>query len=269
MSSYAIGDLQGCYQEFKLLLERIKFNPDCDQLWLTGDLVNRGPNSLDVLRAIYALRDNVFTVLGNHDLHLLAVALGGAELKPKDTLQNILKCKEADCLLSWLMNQPLMHYDKTLNVAMVHAGVSPRWDLPLSLSSAREAEQQIRGRNNSDFFSQMYGNHPLDWHPGLKGMERIRYIVNCLTRIRYCTKQGELELTEKGAPGSQKRDLLPWFDVPTRPQLKCRLLFGHWSTLGFFKKDELVCLDSGCLWGGFLTALELKPDPNAYFQPAA
>ncbi len=268
MTCYAIGDLQGCYREFKLLLERIKFKPDCDQLWLTGDLVNRGPNSLDVLRSLYALRDNLFTVLGNHDLHLLAVAHGHADLKRRDTLQDILKCRESDSLLNWLNHQPLMHYDDKLNIAMVHAGISPRWDLSLSLSYAREAEDQIRNINTSNFFSQMYGNTPSDWHQDLTGMERIRYIVNCFTRIRYCTKQGELELLEKSAPGSQQQDLIPWFDVPTRPPLECTLVFGHWSTLGFFKKDALVCLDSGCLWGGFLTALALTHGSNAYFQPA-
>jgi len=267
MAVYAVGDVQGCYKELRRLLDRLKFDPDSDTLWLAGDLVNRGPASLQTLRYVKGLGKHAVTVLGNHDLHLLAVSEGNLKHGSKDhTLDPILQANDREELLHWLRHRPLLHYSKKLDYAMVHAGLPPQWDLELALKCAHEVEKALQGRQFHDFCMQMYGNEPSCWSPKLKGIGRLRFITNCLTRLRYCDVNGNLALKEKGAPGSQHKPYMPWFKVPKRASRHSRILFGHWSTLGYSHQDNTWALDSGCLWGGELTAikLHLKHPPKPF-----
>lgn len=258
MPTYAIGDIQGCYDDLQRLLEKLKFDPGCDKLWFAGDLVNRGPKSLEVLRFVKGLGKRAVTVLGNHDLHLLAVwQHTHLHFKSNDTLQSILDAEDGDVLLHWLRQQPLMHYDKKLDYAMVHAGLPPQWKLKKALKLAAEVEAVLRGDDFHDFLDNMYGNKPNLWDEKLKGWDRLRFIVNCFTRLRYCSAEGKLELKQKGRPGKQEKGDLPWFQVPDRKSRKKRIIFGHWSTLGLHLADGVRGIDTGCLWGGSLTALRL------------
>ena len=255
MAVYAIGDIQGCFDEFEALLEHINFNPRQDKLWLAGDLVNRGPRSLETLR--FAHRHNVVTVLGNHDLHLLASAYIPKHRKQKDPLAPILEADDGDRLLDWLRHQPLLHHDKTSGYTMIHAGLPPQWDLKTAKNSAGEVEQVLRSDNYTDFFKVMYGNKPGKWKSSLEGWDRLRFITNCFTRLRYCDDKGHLALEEKGPPGSQPKHLKPWFEWPQRKSRNMKIIFGHWSTLGAYDAPGIHALDTGCLWGGTLTALRL------------
>jgi bis(5'-nucleosyl)-tetraphosphatase (symmetrical) len=257
MTTYAIGDVQGCYDELQALLDVLKFDFRQDTLWLTGDLVNRGPRSLEVLRFIKSLGECAVTVLGNHDLHLLAVAYGHEPQKKGDTLEPILEAPDREELLDWLRSRPLIHHDEIRNLSLVHAGVAPQWSLQEALARAREAEAVLRADTFNDFLMNMYGNQPERWEPELTGWDRLRFIVNCFTRLRYVNSDGHLKLKVKGAPGSQPKDCLPWFQVPQRQTRDNILLFGHWSTLGFFHADNVVGLDGGCIWGGKLTAINI------------
>jgi len=267
MTTYAIGDIQGCYDELQALLQKINFNTEKDTLWFTGDLVNRGPQSLDVLRYVKSLGDRAITVLGNHDLHLLAVASGKCSLNKKDTLTPILEANDRVELLHWLRHRPVFHYDKRLNIALVHAGLAPEWDLKQARRCARELESVLRGDDYIDYFSHMYGNKPNRWHSELSGWERLRFITNCFTRLRYVTQEGKLCLKAKGQPGEHAKEYIPWFQVSGRLSSNRTIVFGHWSTLGFYNavnvNDDasgfynVVGIDSGCLWGGSLTAVEL------------
>jgi len=259
MAVYAIGDVQGCYRDLQNLLETISFNPRKDRLWFAGDLVNRGPDSLTTLRFVKGLGETAITVLGNHDLHLLALSRGKLKRKKSDqTLAPILQAKDRVELLEWLRHRPLMHYDKKLNYALIHAGLPPQWDVDTALARAHEVEAVLRGKNFNYFFSHMYGDEPSYWSDHLQGMDRLRFITNCFTRLRYCNLSGRLALDEKGPPGSQRGEFLPWFKVPDRASDSARILFGHWSTLGYHQAHNTWALDSGCLWGGKLTALKLK-----------
>ncbi len=258
MAIYAIGDIQGCFDELQRLLDRIRFDPSRDRLWFTGDLVNRGPKSLQTLRFVRELGESAVTVLGNHDLHLLAIHAGQeGQRKRCDTLDAILQAPDRDQLLEWLRHRPLLHCEAGLNTALLHAGLPPQWEITHARRYAAEVETLLRGANWREFFAHMYGNRPLRWSEDLQGWERLRFIVNALTRMRYCTMDGELDLHAKGPPGSQPEGLLPWFRVPDRKSRDTMILFGHWSTLGVLQCDNICALDSGCLWGGSLTALRL------------
>lgn len=260
MTTYAIGDIQGCYDELQRLLEKVRFDPAGDRLWLTGDLVNRGPRSLEVLRLVKGLGDRVVTVLGNHDLHLLALwQHRHHHFKSNDTLADIFTAADGEELLQWLRCQPLMHYDAGLGFAMVHAGLPPQWDLELALSCAAEVEAVLRGEKFSEFLGHMYGNKPTCWSPLLSGWDRLRFIVNCLTRLRFCTTEGELDFRRKESPDKQQEgEYWPWFRVPQRKSRDTPIVFGHWSTLGLYQSDNVHAIDTGCLWGGTLTALHLE-----------
>lgn len=258
MATYAIGDIQGCYDQLQALLEKVAFDPADDRLWLTGDLVNRGPRSLEVLRFVRNLGERAVTVLGNHDLHLLAVWQHRDRLKRSDSLEPVLAAPDGDELLHWLRRQPLMHDDPALGFAMVHAGLSPQWDLPTAMACAEEVNAVLRGDRFTDFLAHMYGNRPDRWSPTLTGWDRLRYAVNCFTRLRYCSADGRLEFRQKDAPGSQPAGYLPWFEVPGRRHAGREIIFGHWSTLGLYRGHGVRALDTGCLWGGALTALRLE-----------
>ncbi|HET9679473.1 MAG TPA: symmetrical bis(5'-nucleosyl)-tetraphosphatase [Gammaproteobacteria bacterium] len=256
MATWAIGDIQGCYDELQALLAHIDFDDKRDQLWLSGDLVNRGPQSLETLRFVKKLGNRAVTVLGNHDLHLLAVACGVQAVKPRDTFTDILNAPDRDDLLYWLRYRPLLHADN--GFTLIHAGLPPQWTIHVAQSEAREVEAVLQNPGWQDFLGAMYGNEPDCWSPGLNGVDRWRFTINCLTRLRYCTVDGRLEFAHKDAPGSQHAELLPWFMAPNRKSAGKRLLFGHWSTLGAVEEHHQVFpLDTGCVWGGKLTALRL------------
>lgn len=259
MPTYAIGDIQGCCDEFEELLERIDFDPDRDQLWLVGDLVNRGPRSVDVLRKVRALGDSVITVLGNHDLHLLALALSPNEKpKRKDTLQEILEAPDRDDLLDWLRHRPLLHHDASLGFTMIHAGLPPQWNLDIAQSCARELEQALRDVHSARaLFAHMYGDQPNRWSEDLQGIERLRFITNCFTRLRFCTAEGELDLRYKGSLGDAPAHLHPWFRAPNRRSRDLRIVCGHWSALGYHDGDGVLSIDTGCVWGSTLCAVRL------------
>lgn len=257
MTVYAIGDLQGCLDQFQALLEKIAFDPDQDQLWLAGDLVSRGPKSLETLRYVRALGDRAICVLGNHDLNLLAVAQGKGRNHSKDRIEPVLDAPDRDELLEWLRHRPLLHYDAQLGYAMVHAGLAPQWNLEDALDRAREVEACLRGPEHGALLTHMYGSQPDRWQESLSGWERLRFSVNCFTRLRYCTADGRLELSAKDAPGSQAPGLYPWFQTPGRRSTDVAIVFGHWSTLGIHVGDNVFGMDSGCVWGGHLSALRL------------
>ncbi len=258
MATYAIGDIQGCYDELRRLLERIRFDPARDRLWLVGDLVNRGPRSVDVLRFVKGLGERAISVLGNHDLHLLAVASGLTPNTPEESLEDVLAARDRDEILHWLRHRPLMHRDRHLGYSLLHAGLPPQWDIPSALERAAEVEAVLRGPDYPSFLAAMYGNRPRRWSDDLVGLDRLRFITNCFTRLRYCDRLGNLSLKDKGAPGSQQPPFMPWFEVPGRASAAERIIFGHWSTLGYLHVGNVWALDSGCLWGGSLTALRLK-----------
>ncbi len=257
MAVYAIGDLQGCYTCLMRLLDKLDFDSSRDRLWFTGDLVNRGPDSLATLRFVKGLGKSAVTVLGNHDLHLLAVAEGVAPPKRKDTLQSLLRAGDRDELLHWLRHQPLLHHDQSLRFTLVHAGISPQWRLKRARKAAKEVEKILKGKRYRTFLKEMYGDMPDKWSKSLKGWERLRYITNCLTRMRYCDRDGRLDLSYNGSLVGKDRRLVPWFRVPGRRAAKHRIVFGHWSTLGPVTDPKIYPLDTGCVWGGYLTALRL------------
>lgn len=260
MGIYAIGDIQGCAVAFEELLDDIGFDPAEDTLWLTGDLVNRGPRSLDTLRMVRKFGISAVSILGNHDLHLLAVASGAKAVRSNDTLKPILRAPDSDELIDWLRNLPLVHADRSLRTMMVHAGIYPGWGAKKLQALAREVETVLRGDDSGSFFREMYGRQPGIWHDNLTGFERIRFIVNALTRMRFITPGGRLDFDQKGPPGSQPGKLIPWY---LHPELRCkkwRIVFGHWSALGFMRSGRVIGLDSGCVWGGALTAVRLDGD---------
>ena len=256
MPTYAIGDLQGCHDSLLRLLDEIQFDPKADRLLFVGDLVNRGPDSLGVLRLIKKLGDAAICVLGNHDLHLLALAEGFGRIHKGDTLDAILAAPDRDELLHWLRHQRLAWREG--DFLMVHAGVLPDWTVDDTMARAAEAEAALQGAQYRDFFEQMYGNTPVAWDDDLQGIERLRGIVNTFTRLRYCSAAGEMEFRQKGAPGTQPAGWLPWFEVPGRKSAEVTVIIGHWSTLGLINRADLIALDTGCLWGGKLTAVRLE-----------
>jgi len=257
MATYAIGDIQGCYRELCQLLEAVNFG-DADRLWLTGDLVNRGPESLATLRLIKALGARALSVLGNHDLHLLAVA-HGQRATPKDTLDEVLAAPDRDELLHWLAQQPLLHRDRELGYALVHAGIPPQWKLKHAERYAAEVEAVLRSEQAPAFYAAMYGNQPARWDDALAGVERLRLITNYLTRMRFCRADGTLELATKTGANQPPAGYRAWFLHPARKSPRQRILFGHWAALeGQSANPRCIALDGGCVWGGELTALCLE-----------
>ncbi len=255
MSIYAIGDVQGCYDELLRLLELIAFNEHDDQLWFAGDLVNRGPKSLDTLRFVKSLGNAAITVLGNHDMHLLAASCTQKIAQKKDALSQVLEAPDRDELIHWLRHQPLFHFNEQF--CLLHAGLPPQWDFKKTQKMALLAEETLRSADYALFLKQMYGNKPNLWSSNLKGMARLRFIINCFTRMRYCDSYGRLDFVNSGPIGTQPKDLMPWFDVPNRKSADMRIVCGHWSTLGYYEAHNCYLIDTGCLWGGQLTALKL------------
>lgn len=271
MAVYAIGDIQGCDDEFAQLLATIDFSPSRDMLWLVGDLVNRGPRSLEVLRRVKALGAAVITVLGNHDLHLLALALSPQEpVKAKDTLQQVLGAPDRDELIEWLRHQSMLHHDAKLCYTMVHAGLPPQWDLSQAQACARELETALRDKRRSrELFAHMYGDKPDRWSDDLRGNDRLRFITNCFTRLRYCRADGRLELKFKGEVKDAPKDLKPWFKIPERRARDTRIIFGHWSALGYHDADGVLGIDTGCVWGEKLCAVRLDQTAPPIFVPCS
>lgn len=258
MATYAVGDIQGCIDDLHALLALVDFSPAEDCLWVVGDLVNRGPDSLSTLRFIKSL-PNKQVVLGNHDLHLLAVAAGHKRLNPKDTLTTILEAEDRDELLTWLQQQPLIHRDKNLGFTMVHAGIPPIWTVDEAIEYAEEVHQILRSNLSDSFFSQMYGNSPEQWNHDLNGTDRLRIITNYLTRMRFCDPKGRLDLKTKTAPDTAPEGFSPWFNYEHHKCAKDKILFGHWASLQSNTGiANFVALDSGCVWGGSLTLLRLE-----------
>ncbi len=258
MSLYCIGDIQGCDGAFARLLQAMDFSPSRDTLYLLGDLVNRGPQSLQVLRRCMALGDAVRPLLGNHDLHLLSAAYGLRPAGKRDTLQAILQAPDRAQLLAWLREQPLARQHTTArqeSLLLVHAGVLPTWSPEKTLSLAEEVHAVLRSDALPAFLAQMYGNTPATWSDGLEGADRLRVIVNALTRLRFCTPEGRMDFSSSESANTPPAGLLPWFDAPTRQTAGTVMAFGHWSTLGHLDRPNLIGLDTGCVWGGCLSAV--------------
>lgn len=265
MATYAIGDLQGCYDSLLRLLEKLKFDDTKDTLWFAGDLVNRGPDSLSTLRFVKSLADSAVTVLGNHDLHLLAIAAKHKSTNDK-SLQEILNADDSEDLLNWLRQQPLLHHDPQFNFTMVHAGIYPGWSLKEAQQHASELETILRSDNYLDFVFNMYGNLPEKWNDNLESWDRLRFICNSFTRMRFCEPDGTLNFKSHGAPGTHPENTLPWFDIAEHKAKNDRVIFGHWSTLGRVNKHNVYALDTGCVWGGELTALRIDTSITEYIS---
>lgn len=262
MATYAVGDIQGCFHSFQSLLKRIQFNPTSDQLWLVGDLINRGSGSLEVLRWVFEHQSSIVTVLGNHDLHTLVVAEGFVSAHRSDTIQALLDAPDADELLSWLRHQPLLHFEH--DCLMVHAGLLPQWTAAKAQSLAQEVHQALSADNYREFLKHMYGNQPVQWDDALTGYDRLRLITNAMTRLRVCTQAGEMEFNFKGELASLPLGFLPWFELEDRASADTTIVFGHWSAIGLRQTNNVYALDTGCLWGGALTAIRLED--KAVFQ---
>lgn len=257
MANYLIGDVQGCSVALDQLLDTLDFSPSRDTLYLLGDLVNRGPDSLGVLRRAAGWAGAARCVLGNHDLHLLAVAHGVRPCRDDDTLQDVLAAPDRKALLAWLRSQPLALFEH--NCLMVHAGVLPDWSVHTTLALAAEVQSALQAHSFKDFLRDMYGSRPAQWTEDLQGAKRLRVIVNALTRMRFCSASGEMEFSSKDGAATAPAGYMPWFEVPQRQTDDTAVAFGHWSTLGLLRQDKLLGLDTGCVWGGFLSACELSP----------
>ncbi|MGE4446766.1 MAG: symmetrical bis(5'-nucleosyl)-tetraphosphatase [Azospira sp.] len=262
MATYAVGDIQGCFASLQSLLEKCSFSPEFDRLWLVGDLVNRGPRSLETLRFVKGLGDRAVTVLGNHDLSLLMAAEGFGKRHRSDTIDDILAAPDRDELLHWLRHQRLMHVQG--DYAMVHAGLLPAWSVAEARALAGEVEQALQAENYREFLANMWGSEPGAWDSSLTGWPRLRVIVNAMTRMRFCSPAGEMDFKAKGELSQAPAGYLPWFEVPGRRSAATVLVTGHWSALGLRLEPNLLALDSGCLWGGKLSALRLED--RALFQ---
>jgi bis(5'-nucleosyl)-tetraphosphatase (symmetrical) len=256
MARWAIGDVQGCSVELEELLALLRFNSDRDRLWFVGDLVNRGPQSLQVLRLVRSLDANAVCVLGNHDLHLLAVALVGARLRRHDTIQDVLAAPDRDPLLEWLLQRPLAYQDPAHPELLVHAGLVPQWTVQEALQLAAEVQQALRS-DATRLLSRLYGDKPDHWQPTLSGTARLRFAINVCTRLRFCDHAGRIDFEQKGPPDSAPSPWIPWYRVAHRASRGARIVFGHWSALGLHDADGVLGLDTGCVWGGRLTAVNL------------
>lgn len=260
MADYAIGDVQGCYEPLQRLLEHLHFNEHSDRLWFVGDLINRGPESLAVLRFVKNLPFAPRVTLGNHDLHLLATLFSGAPWKNHDdTLEEILNAPDREEIGHWLRHQSILYHDPALNVVMCHAGIAPIWDLTQAKALALELETMLHGPHYQDYLSKMYGNEPHQWSDDLAGIDRLRIICNYFTRMRFCDVNGNLMLTYKGTIESAPDGFYPWYNVPGRKEIKADLVFGHWAALqGQCPHPRIHAIDTGCYWGKTLTALRLQ-----------
>ena len=272
MSAYAIGDVQGCYSELQNLLNEINFDERRDELWFAGDLVNKGPKSLQTLRFIKALGVNAKITLGNHDLHLLAVAKNIQPLLKKDTIQEILAADDVKELIDWLKSRPLLITDDNLNFTMVHAGLPPQWSLENAKEFAKECELILQSEKINKLLAEMYGDTPNIWSDSLQDYAKQRFIINCFTRIRFCNSDGMLDFDAKVAPGKQNTSLIPWYSLPNRKTKDNKIIFGHWSTVHIgneknFKQYNVYPIDTGCLWGGRLTAMRLE-DEKVFSVPS-
>ena len=257
MANYAIGDIQGCLTELKQLLEKLHFSQN-DTVWFCGDLINRGPESLETLRFIKALGDQAVCIQGNHDLHLLAVHFGITKPKRSDTINDILSSPDREELMQWLLNQPLMHFDKNRQLYMVHAGLHPQWSVDKALGLSDEVQQVLTSQHPFEFFKHMYGNEPAQWSDQLTGMDRLRVITNYFTRMRFCTPDGQLEFASKEGLSSQPAGFMPWYQAREQNWPNERCVFGHWAALeGKTGSDHYQALDTGCVWGAKLTAMNI------------
>lgn len=262
MARYAIGDIQGCHDELVELLAKLRFRSDRDQLLFVGDLVNRGPQSLQVLRLVKSLGANAHSVLGNHDLHLLAHYFDpDRELRAGDTLQQVLEAKDRKALVEWLITLPLALHDPARDELIVHAGLVPQWSAADAAEYGAQASRALQ-EDPAAFLAGMYGNEPTEWREDLKKSDRLRFTINVLTRLRYCTAGGRVNMKLKGSPRDSHAPYAPWFRHAARRSAGTRVVFGHWSTLGLLREDSLLALDTGCVWGGTLTAVDLD-DPEA------
>lgn len=267
MATYAIGDIQGCHAELVRLLDYLGFSPSRDRLWFVGDLVNRGPDSLAVLRFVKDLGECAIMVLGNHDLHLVMQAAGHGKASKEDTLAQVLDASDRDDLMAWVRSRPLFHVED--EYAMVHAGLLPQWDVAQAQALSDEASAALTAGGFRDFLANMWGSEPTSWRDDLAGWDRLRVVVNAMTRMRFCTPAGAMEFRAPGAKGPPDRGpagCVPWFEVPGRRSADHKLICGHWSALGFRHEGNLLALDSGCLWGGSLTAVRLE-DRRVYQLP--
>jgi bis(5'-nucleosyl)-tetraphosphatase (symmetrical) len=266
MSTYVIGDIQGCFRPFVKLLKQVGFRPQTDTLWCAGDLVNRGPDSLSVLRFLLDMPKPPVVVLGNHDLHLLAIYYGQARLEASDTLSPVLEAPDSELLCDWLRHQPLIHLDKDYGYTLLHAGLPPQWTSVQAKQYAIEVETLLASAEGKTFLAHMYGKAPYQWNEQLTGWGRLRFIVNVLTRIRFCTLEGRLNFSYKGVVGSQAKGLYPWFQIPQRASAAEKIIFGHWAALGtqIILSPNLFALDTGCVWGRQLTAMRLEDQQFFY-----
>jgi bis(5'-nucleosyl)-tetraphosphatase (symmetrical) len=264
MATYVIGDVQGCCDSLESLVGQLPFSPARDRLWFVGDLVNRGPKSLKVLRRIISAERRAISVLGNHDLHLLGLAAGARTTQPMDTVAGILRAPDANDLIDWLRRRPLAHVEH--NTLMVHAGVMPHWTLRQTLAYANDVSARLKSAHWADFIHEMVSNTKPHWADGVRGQKRLRAILNTFTRLRYLNAAGHPEFKNKLAPDQTPR-LTPWFDMPGRKTKKNRILFGHWSTLGLMVRPNIISLDTGCVWGRQLTAIRLE-DHKLFIQPS-
>lgn len=259
---YAIGDVQGCYPELRGLLDRLNLDPARDTLWFCGDLVNRGGESLEVLRLVYGLRERCVVALGNHDLSLLATAQRDAQARGRvnPDLRRVLEADDCDELLTWLRTQKLIHHDETLRFTLVHAGLAPSWTLKQALRIGHEVERVLSGPSHHALLARMFGNRPARWTQQLRGHDRLRAAINMLTRMRYCDVRGRVDFDAKGQPGTQRAGLYPWYEVPGVKQRDTRIVCGHWSALSRFAGLGVYAIDTGCVWGGQLTAMRLDTE---------
>ncbi|MCL4121248.1 UNVERIFIED_CONTAM: hypothetical protein GTU68_036778 [Idotea baltica] len=262
MTTYAIGDLQGCLAPLKYLLDQVQFNLHKDKLWLVGDLVNRGPDSLETLRFLYRMRHAIVCTLGNHDLHLLAAAQQPEKLTKSDTLQEILDAPDCNELLYWLRQQKLLHYDENRKMALVHAGIPPQWSIKQALVYAEEVESTLRDPIcHIELLNNIYGNQPKYWNEKMIGVDRLRVIINYFTRMRFCTESGLLDFKNKQKANTAKPPYFPWFSYPSRKTKDIRIVFGHWASLeGKISAQNIFALDTGCVWGGSLSLLNIDTE---------
>ncbi len=263
MAAYLIGDVQGCDEPLGRLLDAIDFSASRDTLYVLGDLVNRGPASAAVLRRLMALGNSARCLLGNHDMHLLACAYGIRRPHKRDTLDEVLAAPDRGLLLDWLRRQHLALHETVAGrpLLMVHAGVLPQWTATRAVALARELEDVLRGDDILGFLREMYGNTPDRWQDDLQGNARLRVIINALTRLRFCSADGQMEFESKDSAATAPEGCMPWFDVPGRATAQDTVAFGHWSTLGWLQRDDVICMDTGCVWGGPLSALRVAADP--------
>jgi bis(5'-nucleosyl)-tetraphosphatase (symmetrical) len=270
MAVYAIGDVQGCYDSLRKLLDHLRFHPLHDRLWFAGDIVNRGGQSLETLRFIKSLDDAAIVVLGNHDLHLLAEQVKAPEKRQRSAeLKAVLDAPDSEELLTWLRHRPLLHHDEALNFTMVHAGLAPQWTLATAKQQAQFVQNMLRGDKYAEMLPRIYGNRPRSWSKDLKGLNRLRAAINIFTRMRYCDVRGQIAFEAKGMPGTQPAGYYPWYEVPQHKHRPFRVVFGHWSMLGRFEGCGVYCLDTGCVWGRKLTALRLDVDEPQFIGVAS